>query len=363
MTMVAAVLHGFGSAFAIEPLTIDQPRRNEVQVRMAATGICQTDVKWSSSDHGLPLPLVMGHEGAGIITAVGDEAGDLAIGDHVVLSYASCGSCPSCLAAKPYHCDNIGARNMRCTRDDGTTALARGEERVHSHFFGQSSFAQHANVDARCVVKVDPKLPLEMMGPLGCGIQTGAGAVLNVFKAGPGSSIAIFGAGAVGLSAVMAAAVAGATTIIAVDTIESRLALALELGATHVIDARREDGEAAILRLKPGGVDYSLDTTGSSKVVSQACAVLASAGTCGIVSSSEELAIAPGRLVRKGLRIHGISEGESNPQIFIPRLIELYAAGRFPFDRLITFYPFDEINQAVADARAGKAIKPVLRFA
>ncbi len=214
-------------------------------------------------------------------------------------------------------------------------------------------------------MKVRADAPLEMLGPLGCGIQTGAGAVLNALKVGAGSSFAAFGGGTVGLSGVMAAVVAGATTIIAVDVVAERLELAMELGATHIINSHEEEPVVAIQRITGKGVDFSLESTGRADVVRAAVEALRPRGTCGIVGASK-----PGTTFELDMNdvmqnckvLRGIVEGDSIPDIFIPQLVDLYLQGRFPMDKLMRFYPFEEINQAAKDSERGKTIKPIIRI-
>lgn len=213
------------------------------------------------------------------------------------------------------------------------------------------------------MVKVSKDMPLERLGPLGCGIQTGAGSVMNALKVGPGDSFVAFGAGSVGLSAVMAARITGATTIIAVDVITSRLTLAKELGATHVVNAVEDDPVAAIHTITDGGADFSLESTGRPEVVRQAVDALGTRATCGIVGAAPIGTTASfdmGGLISRGKSIRGIIQSDSVPELFIPQLIELHCQGRFPFNRLIKFYDIDEINQA--DSENGATIKPILRM-
>lgn len=231
---------------------------------------------------------------------------------------------------------------------------------VHNRWFGQSSFATHALATVRNVVPVDQDLPLELLGPLGCSMQTGAGSVLISLGVSAGDSIAIFGTGAVGLAAVLAAQVAGATTIIAVDLHDSRLELARELGATHTLNGGDEDLAGQIRAIGGEGVQFSLDTTAEPEVVSTALACLRTTGVCGLVGvGGEEYRLDP-TLLLMGRTVKGIIEGDAVPQLFIPRLIELWRQDRFPFDRLIKTYPLSEINQAEADAASGAVVKPVL---
>ena len=251
-------------------------------------------------------------------------------------------------------------------RPDGTSPIhALDGGHVHGNFFGQSSFANYAICNERNVVKVDPAANLEALGPLGCGVQTGAGAVINALKVGIGDTIAVFGAGAVGLSAVMAARLIGASTIIAVDRNPERLDLARELGATHAVNVDRENVVEAAMRITGVGVNYSFEATGIPKVVSDALAVLSTKGVCGMVGSFPRDATIPitlSHLMSGGRTLRGIIEGESNSDIFIPHLIELNRQGRFPYDRMISYYEFDNINKAIEDSEKGTTIKPVIRM-
>jgi len=364
--ITAAVARGVGTPFALEQVTLDEPRPDEVLVRLVATGICHTDI--SMRDHKIypvPHPVVLGHEGAGIVERVGAGVTKVAAGDPVILTSASCGHCPSCAASLPIYCYEFNRLNFTGSRADGTSPLSQGLETIH-YYQGQSSFASHAIIRERSVVKVAKSAPLAMLGPLGCGITTGAGAVINSLSVGIDDSIAIFGAGSVGLSAVMAARLTGAGTIIAVDRVATRLALARELGATDTIDATHEDAGAAIRRITGGlGVDFTLETTASMAVLRQAIDVLAPRGTCGFVGGAPkgiEVSIDVEHVMTGGRTIRGIIEGDANPDIFLPKLVDLFVKGRFPIDRLMTFYPFAEINRAVEESLAGRVVKPILRF-
>jgi aryl-alcohol dehydrogenase len=308
---------------------------------------------------------VLGHEGAGVVERVGERVKKVQPGDHVVLSFFACGKCANCKQGKPGYCANFFGGNFSGARLDGSSALKQGEKTIHGHFFGQSSFATYALASEQNVVKVRNDVPLELLGPLGCGVQTGAGSVLNTLRPEAGTSLAVFGAGPVGLSAVMAARVAGCTTIIAVDLKSNRLELAKELGATHTINAAEQNPVEAIQKIIPGGVNYSLETTAVPRVFRQAVDALTVKGVCGFVGvapGGTEASVDLSTLLAFGRTILGIVEGDSVADVFIPRLIELYLQGRFPFDRLITFYPFNQINQAVQDSEQGTALKAVLRM-
>ncbi len=365
-TIKAAVVRKKGGPFSIEALSVETPRADEVLVRIVATGMCHTDIVIRDQVYPVPLPIVLGHEGAGVVESVGAGVRKVAPGDHVVLSFMSCGHCARCAAGEPAYCAKGHPLCFGGAREDGTTAMRdRDSAPVHDHFFGQSSFGTYALAHERTVVKVPKDVPLERLGPLGCGIQTGAGAVMNALKVGPGDSFVAFGAGSVGLSAVMAARIVGATAIIAVDVVPARLALAKELGATHAVNAKGEDPVAAVRKITDGGAGFALESTGRPDVVRQAVDALGTRGTCGIVGAAPigtEASFDMGELMSPGKSIRGIIQGDSVPELFIPQLIELHRQGRFPFDRLIRFYTLDQINQAAADSESGATIKPILRM-
>jgi aryl-alcohol dehydrogenase len=365
--ITAATLRQKGGPFQVEKLFLDEPRPDEVLVRVVATGMCHTDMVARDQLYDVPLPIVLGHEGAGVIEEVGGNVKKVKAGDHVVLTYMWCGHCKPCLRGDLTYCENFYPLNFGGAREDGSTATCEaGGGAIHDHFFGQSSFGTYALVHERNVVKVPRDAPLELLGPLGCGIQTGAGAVINALKVTPGSSFATFGGGAVGLSAVMAARVAGATTIIVSDVVPSRLELAKELGATHVVNSREADPVAAVREITGGGADFTLESSGRPEVLRQAIDGLFIAGTCGIVGAPAlgiEASFDVNDVMTAGKRIIGIIEGESKPDLFIPALVELYTQGRFPFDKLVRFYTLDQINQAAEDSEKGLTIKPIIRLA
>lgn len=358
----AAVVREKGGRFAIETLRIEEPRDHEVLVRIVGVGVCHTDLVVRDQYFPTPLPAVLGHEGAGVVERVGRAVTKVAPGDHVVLSFASCGQCANCRRGLPGYCPDLYGRNFTGARPDGSTPCcdAHGKP-VSAYFFAQSSFAELALASEANVVKIDRDVPVEIMGPLGCGIQTGAGAVLNALRPEAGSSIAIFGAGSVGLSAVMAAHVAGCTRIIVVDPTTARLELARELGATDVLEPS-DDIVQRIVQLTSDGVQYSLECTGIAAVVRQAVDCLRLTGICGVIGVAPlgtEVTLDMNGLLF-GRTVRGIIEGDSIPDIFIPRLIALWKQGRFPFDRLIRFFRLDEIEDAVSASASGEVLKPVL---
>jgi aryl-alcohol dehydrogenase len=363
---VAAVVDRVDAPFSLEEVELDELRADEVLVRMVATGLCHTDLSAQTGIVPFPLPGVMGHEGAGVVERVGAGVRRVVPGDHVLASFSSCELCPECRGGHPSLCESFHPLNLSAgTRPDGTHTIHRGAEPLSGHFFGQSSLARHAIMDERCLVNVPHEAPLEVLAPLGCGIQTGAGAVLNVLRPEPGCTLAVFGIGAVGCAAVMAAALSGAARIIAIDVVKARLQLALELGATEIIDAAAADPAAALLDLTSGrGVQYAIEASGNAAVLAAAIRVLAPRGTCAILGTFGPGVTVPlpADYMLDGRRVIGISEGGSDPTTFIPALVRLHQLGKLPLEKLIRQYPFEQIEQAAADARAGKTIKPVLLF-
>lgn len=360
MRFDAAVLRSYADRFALEEVVLNAgPAAGEILVRIAGCGMCRTDLAVRRSGGRSPLPAVLGHEGSGTVVETGGPDTGLSTGDHVVLSFDSCGHCRSCMGAAPAYCDSFASLNLLGGREENAarfTDAAGGE--LAPRWFGQSSFAEYAMVPARNAVRVDPSLPVELLGPLGCGFLTGAGAVFNSFRAGPGDTLVVFGAGAVGLAAVMAATAAGAVTV-AVDRHPGRLALAEQFRAVP-LHAETAGLPGRIRRLTDGGAQYALDTTGSGRLINDALQALRPTGHLGLVARLHTaLSLEPGALDR-GRRISHICEGDAVPGLLIPRLAALWQAGRFSFDRLIRTYPLAAINEAERDCEAGRVVKPVL---
>lgn len=356
----SAVLRGTADPYRIETVQIDDPGHGEALVRVVASGLCHTDLFGRSGFLGETfLPAILGHEGAGVVEKVGPGVSAVTPGDHVVLSFDSCGGCPGCLTGAPSHCAEFELRNFTGTRADGTgCAHDASGAGLTSRWFGQSSFGEYTLATVRNMVKVDKGAPLSLLGPLGCGIQTGAGVVLNALRLAPGQSIAVFGVGAVGLAAIMAAKLAGAADIVAVDLLPARRELALELGATRAIDGA-DPALAALVRANGPGLDATFDTTGVTTVMSTAVEVLGRPGNCVLVGAGLEMfTVHPATLAGKTVTYS--YEGAALPQLFIPRLVGLWERGLFPFDRLLREYPLEQINEAEADAQSGAVVKPVL---
>jgi aryl-alcohol dehydrogenase len=364
MKITAAVLRAGDQPYALEEVELAEPRADEVLVRIVGVGMCHTDVLPRGAATISPPPIVCGHEGAGVVEAVGDEVDGIAVGDHVVLSFESCGACEACRADRPYACEQFWLRNLLGRRADFSTGItdASGAE-IPSRWFGQSSFATHCVATARNVVVVDPSLPIEKLGPLGCGIQTGAGTTMSAdaLDVQPGTSIVVFGAGAVGLSALMGAVVNGATTVIAVDLHQARLDLASELGATHTLLGDDPGLQAKVVELAGGaGCHYAVDTTGNPAVARTAMSCVRLGGRGALVGAAlDEMSF--DTLSVTGKTVFWVLEGNAKPQTFIPRLLELWQAGRFPFDRLIEEFPLAQIQDAEDASLSGRVVKPVLR--
>jgi aryl-alcohol dehydrogenase len=360
----AAILSQVNDPLAIGEVEIGEPQFGEVLVQMVASGVCHTDVHVMHGLLPVPLPAILGHEGAGIVQAVGPGVTKLSAGDHVVMAAVPhCGQCRACLEGKPFVCQHLFALAFGGAMPDGTKRF-RQDTAPLSHFFCQSSFAEYTLVPARNAIRVPPDVSLEQLGPLGCGIETGAGAVLNTANVQAGDSVAIFGCGGVGLSAVMAARLAKAFPIIVVDIREPRLQLARELGATETIQAGTTNVVAAIQQRTHGGVDYAFECVGRADTIRQSVDCTRVGGTAvitGAVAAGAEVPLDGIGLLLKNIR--GNHQGSSIPELFIPLLVDLWRRGEFPFDRLFSrTYSFPDINQAITDMEHGEVIKPIIRY-
>ena len=364
MRIEAAVVNKAGSPFTLETLELEEPRNDEIRVRIVAVGLCHTDVAFQHGVLPFANPFVLGHEGAGVVEAVGSEVDLVQPGDRVAISFRSCGECQNCEAGLPAYCHSMPMLNSAGMRPDGTTSLSRDGKVIQSNFFGQSSFASHCLTYERNVVKLPDDLPFEIACPLGCGVQTGAGSILKSMDCRPGSPLLITGGGTVGLSAVMAAKIRGCDPVIIIEPQESRRELALELGATHAIDPRTmPDLASAVRAIVPIGVAYAFDTTGRPDVLTAVMDCLAPKGLFGIVGIPPGGTPVPGDLnqvITLGHRIMGIIEGDADPASFLPELIAHHRNGRLPVERLIRTYPLTQINRAIEEQHSGVCVKPVL---
>ncbi|MFD0304456.1 NAD(P)-dependent alcohol dehydrogenase [Streptomyces sp. NPDC127119] len=358
----AAVTGAPGAPFTVRTADLEDPRAHEVLVRMTAVGVCHTDLGMRDSWPRHLTPMVFGHEGTGWIEMVGPEVTGLAPGDRVCLTFASCGTCDQCTAGHPAYCRAARARNLSGGRADGTTPLSLDGTPLYAGFFGQSSFATYAVVHERGVIRVPAGLPDAVAAPLGCSGQTGAGTVLNRLRPEPGSSLVVLGAGAVGLSALMAAVAVGCDPVVAVDPVASRRDLATALGAKAALAPG--DGLVAALRdLTGGGAHHVVETTGRPQMARRAVGALRPRGDVVLLGLGGEVTFDVMGLLAKGVRVHGVIEGDSDPARFIPELVGLYERGFFPIHRLVTMFPFEDIGAAVAAMGDGGVVKPVLTFA
>lgn len=367
MQAVAAILHEPNAEFSVEPIELDAPTSGQVMVKISAVGVCHTDLIFATGKMGTPFPVILGHEGAGRIASVGPDVEGLSVGDKVLLTFESCGDCPNCASHDPAYCHNYRPLNFSCLDAQGCTpAHSEGGADIAARFFGQSSFASHANVNARNVIKLPADADEALLSPLGCGVQTGAGAVMRSLGAKAGSSITVIGGGAVGLSAVMAAKIVGCSPIILVEPNKMRRDLSKELGATHTIDPMMSDAAEDIHKINPGGVQYVLDTSGNLGAIESGVKMMAPKAMFGFIGIPTDrlspLPVSIGPMIGAGYTFKGIMAGDSDPQTFLPELVDLVTSGKMPLEKLVTYYPFDQINDAIKDSHSGGCIKAVLRF-
>ena len=361
----AAVVSTAGADFVLEQIELSAPRKDEVIVELEASGMCHADLAARAGHLPFPFPAVLGHEGVGRIVEVGSSVDDVVVGDRVVISFSWCGHCSACRGGAAVYCKEWPRLNLAGgSREDGSATVSCAHESLHGHFFGQSSFSRRVLAAARSVVKVPEDVPASVLAPLGCGVQTGVSAVTTVLRPSPGARVAVFGVGAVGLSAIMGLGITPATQIIAVDIHPRRLALALELGATDVIDASGGDVAEKIADLTGGrGLSGAVETSGNLGSLRTAIASLGSAGTCvviGVPRAGETVAVDVVNMVARGLRVVGTNQGDAVPRTFIPQLIELYKRGRLPVEKIVTCFDFAQINEAAEASLNGSVIKPVL---
>lgn len=365
MRIRAAVVNHRGGPFEFGDVDLDAPQPHEVVVRVAASGLCHTDLHARDGKLPVGFPSIFGHEGAGVIVAVGASVTRVAEGDHVVMVAPSCGQCANCKRGRRAYCLELPGLKMDGTRADGSMTTRLADKPIRSAFFQQSSFATYAIATELNVVRVPRDLDLSIAAALPCGVSTGAGVVATVVRPEPGSSFAVIGAGAVGLAALLAARDAGCQPLVAVDLHSNRLRVAQQLGASHTILGADGDLGAALRELTAGvGVDAAIDTTGSPDVARHGFDGIAAQGTYCIVGTppqGAELSLPMG-VVLNGRSVRGSIQGDGRPHAFIPELIDRYRAGRFPIDSLLSYYDFSELNRAARDMEAGIAIKPVLRI-
>lgn len=367
--MRAAILEQLNTPLVIEEVELDDPKDNEVLVKLVATGVCHTDIHCIKGDLATPPPVVLGHEGAGIVEKVGKNVTEVKPGDKVVVTVAPyCGKCPACMMGVPTSCETDPQTAMLMgTMADGTKRLRRKSGDELSHFMAQSSFAEYAVVEGSATVKVRDDAPLDVVCLLGCSASTGIGAVINKARVKAGSSVAVFGCGGVGLTIIMAARLVGAHPIVAVDMLDNKLEVAREFGATTLVNASREDPVVKIAAECGGGVDYSFEAIGKPEVMTQAFhSVYPRPGgmalILGLAPIGSTFPIEAWRFMRE-VTITGCTVGSIHPKIDIPRYIDLFMAGKLPLDKLVSaHYSLDRINDAIKDTLEGKVLRGIITF-
>ena len=360
--MRAAVLHEFNAPLVVEELELDPPRAGEVLVRMAASGVCHSDLHVVQGIHPTALPAVLGHEGAGIVEEVGPGVADLAPGDHVMLSWLPyCGRCRHCIRGRPNRCENVAWYDA--TMEDGTCRFHLDGSPIHH--YNTSSFAERSVVPARTAIRVDPALPLTELALMGCAVMTGVGAVLNTAQVRPGDSVAVVGCGGVGLNVVQGACIAGATVIVAVDTVPAKLELARELGATHTVDAAAGDPVEAVLELVAGGVDHAFEALGRPETIETTLRLTGRGGQAVLIGMAPPDARVPLDALTVTLEercVRGCWYGSCVPLRDFPLLVDLYRDGRLQLDSLIANCTLDEVNEAFRRMEAGETARTVIVY-
>lgn len=362
MKIKAAVVREPLTDYVIEDVYLQEMRDDEVLVKMVASGICHSDEAFRLAHAPYVWPAVLGHEGAGIVEKVGSNVTNIKVGDHVITSFAYCGECKTCRRGRPATCNEWAARNVTGRRIDGSAVAKTAEGEDISTILGQSTFAEKGIYHKNNITVVDKDIDLRIAGPLGCAFVTGTGTVLNGLKPEPGDSIVVFGTGSVGIGVLLGAKAAGCTTIIAVDIHNHRLETAKELGATHLINSKEENAVERIREITGGGADFVVDTVGRSAVMKDGFDAVAAGGTfapLAVTTDSLEF-VAFTELVVPTKTVKGILMGNAVPQITIQQMLDFYRQGNYPFDKIIKFYDFEDINQAADDSNTGKTLKPVL---
>jgi alcohol dehydrogenase len=374
MKIKAAVLSEMGAGrpyadtrpLSIEELVLDPPGAGEVLVKIAAAGLCHSDLSVIEGNRARPMPMVLGHEAAGIVEEVGAGVDDLKVGDHVVMVFVpSCGHCLSCAEGRPNLCEPAAAANVSGTLLSGGRRLHRNGREVN-HLLGVSAFAEYATMSRRSLVKIDKELPLDEAALFGCAVMTGVGAVINTARIPVGASVAVVGLGGVGLSSILGALAAGARRVVAVDLSDDKLGLARQLGATDTFNAGSPDAVSEIREATSGGVEYAFEMAGSVRAMELAYRITRRGGTtvtAGLPNPDHTLALPVLNLVAEERTVKGSYVGGCVPARDIPRFIELYRRGRLPVDRLMSDrLRLDEINLGFDRLQEGKAIRQIIVF-
>jgi S-(hydroxymethyl)glutathione dehydrogenase / alcohol dehydrogenase len=359
--MKAAVFHGPHQPLTIENVDIDKPIGREVLVRTVASGVCHSDLHFVDGFYPFPTPAILGHEAAGIVEAVGLQVSEFKPGDHVIACLSVfCGHCDYCLTGKTHLCQTRPVR----AKTDPPKLSWKGQP--VNQFANLSAYAEQMLVHENALVKIDDSMPLDRAALIGCGVTTGVGAVLNTARIEAGSTVAVFGAGGVGLAAVQGARIAGARMIIAVDTVESKLTTAKELGATHGVNAKADDPVKQIRALTNGGVDYSFECIGLKLAAEQCFDCIRPGGTAtvvGMIPVGQKIEL-DGPMFLREKKIQGCSMGSNRFKVDMPHYIELYRQGRLKLDEMITRRgKLEDVNEAFRAMKAGEVSRTVLMLA
>ncbi len=362
----AAICRELNKPVVVETITVDGPKRGEVTVKLAACGVCHSDLSATNGTIALPPPLILGHEGAGEVVEVGEGVANLAVGDHVVTSFIyMCGKCSFCAGGRPVLCVEQGKALV--TPPEGTPRVRDQAGKPLNIFSGCGVMAEYATLSVDNVVKIDPKIPLDRAALVGCAVTTGVGAVFNTARVEPGATVAVFGCGGVGLNAIQGAAIAGAERILAIDTLQSKLELAKKFGATDtLLTAPGEDPLKEIKRRTGGGPDYAFECVGSGALAELAYKAIRRGGKAvivGVARASDAASIKPMGLVFEEKTLQGSYFGSCVPRVDFPRMLQLYMAGRLKLDELITKrYSIGEAPQAFKDLEEGRNARGVIVF-
>jgi len=360
----AALCRAHNAPVSVETIEVDAPKRGEVAVKLGACGVCHSDLSAITGTIALPLPLVLGHEGAGVVEEVGEGVAGLAKGDHVIFSFIyMCGKCRFCVSGRPVLCLEQGKALV--TPLEGTPRVRDAAGTPLNIFSGCGSMAQYATVSAENLIRIDPKIPLDCAALVGCGVTTGVGAVFNTAKVQPGSSVAVFGCGGVGLSVIQGARIAGAEKIIAIDTLQPKLEMAKKFGATDTI-VYSEDPTKALKKMTSGGPDYAFECVGSGELAGVAYRAIRRGGLAvvvGVAKPGDSTSVRTMTLPFEEKTLTGSYFGSCVPRVDFPRMLSLYLAGKLKLEELITRrYSIDEAPQAFADLQAGKNARGVIVF-
>ena len=372
MKMKAAILRttsaqrpfSVSKPLSIEEVELDPPKRGEVLIKVKAVGLCHSDLVAITGERAKPMPIVIGHEAAGIVEEIGQDVQGFAVGDHVVPSYvASCGRCEMCSVGRPALCEPATIANANAVLKDGTTRLRQGSTRIHHHS-GVAGFAEYSVIPEEALVKIDKSVPFEHAALFGCGVVTGVGSVINTAQAKPGQFIAVVGLGGVGLSAVLAALAIGSGKVLALDLSEEKLAFARELGVHHALNAGDADVQAQISALTDGGVHIAIETAGSNRALQMAYDITRRGGTtvtAGMPGPEAEITLSHLKIAAEERSIKGSYMGSCVAKRDIPRYLNMFQNGSLPVDKLMSrLIGFDDLNAAMDRLADAKTVREVL---